>query len=310
MSHQIYIGDGTTAVFHFNFPFFNQDDIHVAVNNNPVITGVAVDIDEPNPHSDIPYNGGAVSFAVPPEDGAEIKIWRKIAMVRPCDYQATVQPTANELNRDFNFNLENMRDFRERYEEVLQMPGTGIKGPKGDKGDRGEPGRDGTNGVDGRDGVDGTDGAPGPVGPMGPKGDKGDRGEPGESGGLPDGADVVIEYRTGLSGTGYVNGWYRKYASGWVEQGGSTRGLGSVSSIVFPVEMVDDTYPLTATFFTTNAWGGINWVLPIAQAKQTTGLTALRAGYSGGNNGGVNVTQNWGGGETEYATWEVKGMSA
>jgi hypothetical protein len=35
--------------------------------------------------------------------------------------------------------------------------------------------------------------------------------------------DYVIEYKTGLSGSGFTNGWYRKYKSGWLEQGGLTK---------------------------------------------------------------------------------------
>jgi hypothetical protein len=218
-------------------------------------------------------------------------------MQRPCDYQPTVPVTPADLNLDFDFNLENMRDFRARqlefaqkYEGILKMPETGPAGPAGPvgpAGPRGEPG------------PAGRDGAPG------------ERGEPGESGGLPAGADVVVEYASGLSGPGYTNGWYRKYASGWVEQGGSTRGIGNVSSIVFPVEMADTDYYANAEFYVTNAgWNGVNWSFIIAQGKQTTGLTVLRGGYSSGSGGGVTATSGWGGAETEYTAWEIKGMAA
>lgn len=308
MSHQTYIADGAIAEFHFNFPFFHREDIRVAVDGNADITGFAVDVDEPNPNSDIPYAGGIVSFAVPPPAGAEIKIWREIAMVRPCDYQATVQPTAHELNRDFNFNLENMRDFRERYNEVLQMPGTGIKGPKGDKGDPGEPGapgRDGIDGIpgrDGTDGIDGIDGAPGEKGEKGDKGDKGDRGEPGapgESGGLPIGADVVIEWATGLTGEGYTNGWYRKYASGWVEQGaqgsvtlnGGT-GISWTANLVTPMESVSSM----------RAWSGSHAATTVMGAEGFNATNNTINGYASRKDSATNQSTKF--------QWSVKGISA
>lgn len=57
--------------------------------------------------------------------------------------------------------------------------------------------------------------------------------------------DYVIDYASNLSGTGYTNGWYRKYASGWVEQSGLTiisGTTGNPATITLPITMNDNVY--------------------------------------------------------------------
>ncbi|MDR2008094.1 MAG: phage tail protein [Alphaproteobacteria bacterium] len=46
--------------------------------------------------------------------------------------------------------------------------------------------------------------------------------------------DYVVETKTGLTGTNMVYGWYRKYKSGWVEQGGEVSVAPGQESILFP----------------------------------------------------------------------------
>ncbi|MCL2749382.1 MAG: hypothetical protein FWE50_04905, partial [Alphaproteobacteria bacterium] len=49
--------------------------------------------------------------------------------------------------------------------------------------------------------------------------------------------DYVEESAFGLSGTNYTNGWYRKYKSGWVEQGGTTTKAIQVGSTTVNVNL-------------------------------------------------------------------------
>lgn len=70
------------------------------------------------------------------------------------------------------------------------------------------------------------------------------------------GADAVIEFQTPTAENGYT--WYRKYASGWVEQGGSITGWSSrenVGSITLLVEMADTNY-VVFTMAKSNRGGG------------------------------------------------------
>lgn len=117
MAKVTYTADGRAKVFHFDFPFFNRADVMVAVNGNTAPTGIAIQTGRPSDTDTFPYTGGAVHFATAPRTGAYIEIWRDMRMTRPCDYQDLCQPTPHELNRDFNFNLENMKDFRDRLAE-------------------------------------------------------------------------------------------------------------------------------------------------------------------------------------------------
>ena len=61
---------------------------------------------------------------------------------------------------------------------------------------------------------------------------------------LPDNYDFVIESQLPTAENNYT--WYRKYKSGWVEQGGicmSSAGTGDIT-IVFPIEFINNYYTL------------------------------------------------------------------
>lgn len=55
--------------------------------------------------------------------------------------------------------------------------------------------------------------------------------------------DPVVAFQTPNAGNNYT--WYRKYASGWVEQGGRTRN--DVSNYTLPVAMADTNYCVYGT---------------------------------------------------------------
>lgn len=62
------------------------------------------------------------------------------------------------------------------------------------------------------------------------------------------GADAVIDYQEPTSANNYT--WYRKYKSGWVEQGGRVQSTSvdyQEQTITFPVEMADIGYMVTIT---------------------------------------------------------------
>ena len=98
--------------------------------------------------------------------------------------------------------------------------------------------------------------------------------------------DIVIESQLPTADNGYT--WYRKYKSGWVEQGGSPTGNSStVYTGTLPVEMADTNYSLVVQFnVTSSGTGGYSagWA-----TKTTTGFTTR--GYGSGNST-VN-TPNW-----------------
>ena len=67
------------------------------------------------------------------------------------------------------------------------------------------------------------------------------------SDGVPTNADYVVAFQAPTAANGYT--WYRKYKSGWVEQGGIGNVTVSESAYmaVFPIKMRDANYTLCAT---------------------------------------------------------------
>ena len=59
-----------------------------------------------------------------------------------------------------------------------------------------------------------------------------------------DAVDYVVEKQDPTSANGYT--WYRKYKSGWVEQGGITTSDVNIP-VVFPIEMRDNKYFVSLT---------------------------------------------------------------
>ena len=98
-------------------------------------------------------------------------------------------------------------------------------------------------------------------------------------------ADAVIDYQEPTAENGYT--WYRKYASGWVEQGGGVNG-GTSQTATFPIAMADTNY--------TVAYGNISGTYEQVRtdAKTTTTITIKNA-----NSGGTVSTD-----------WQLSGMAA
>ena len=96
--------------------------------------------------------------------------------------------------------------------------------------------------------------------------------------------DYVVEKQEPTSGNGYT--WYRKYKSGWVEQGGICPSLGY--TVTFPVVMADVNYTALGTARNTSG----NYAIRI-QNVATTGMKL--------NSSSSDDHQIW---------WQVSGMSA
>ena len=109
-----------------------------------------------------------------------------------------------------------------------------------------------------------------------------------------DAVDYVVEKQDPTSANGYT--WYKKYKSGWVEQGGTMTfpkaGTSrTTKTITFPIAMADTNYTAQPTPIWAQPDAYYGWVL---QSKTTTSMT-----YNGYN---TTATQN--------LSWQVSGMSA
>ena len=109
--------------------------------------------------------------------------------------------------------------------------------------------------------------------------------------------DSVVEFQLPTADNNYT--WYRKYASGWVEQGGvaSTPDADANYQITLPVTMSDVNYSIQITDTTGNTNAVIASVYT-GTAITTTGFY-IRISHKYYNAGTPTVTY-----------WEVKGMAA
>lgn len=118
---------------------------------------------------------------------------------------------------------------------------------------------------------------------------------------LSKGVDVVIESQMPTSANNYT--WYRKYKSGWVEQGGYNQNNATPTTVTLPIQMADTYYTATANSrqngYTSasdsvNRNTVMNWAATICE--QTTTTLSIRGGVSESNYTGYN--------------WRVEGMAA
>ena len=100
-----YVGDGENTEFSFSFPFFQEADIKVCIDNE-ILNNTQYDV---NPNDD--FNGGLVVFATAPESGQNIDIFRHVDLSRVIDYQTTAKIDPEDLNSDFNFLLAALQDI-------------------------------------------------------------------------------------------------------------------------------------------------------------------------------------------------------
>ena len=101
-----YTGDGINTEFVFSFPFFQNADIKVAIDN-VLLDNTQYDV---NPNQD--FNGGLVVFPSAPLSGKHIDIFRQVSLSRTIDYQPTQKIDPEDLNSDFNFLLAALQDIQ------------------------------------------------------------------------------------------------------------------------------------------------------------------------------------------------------
>lgn len=111
----------------------------------------------------------------------------------------------------------------------------------------------------------------------------------------------VVEFQAPTAQNNYT--WYRKYADGWVEQGGYNQNNTTPTTVTLPIPMADTYYTATANSrqngYTSSSDGVnrntvMNWAATICE--QTTTTLSVRTGVSESNYTGYN--------------WRVEGMAA
>ena len=308
-----FIADGKTADFYFTFNYFLKSDIIVCVNGttatnyNLVCTASGRD-------ADFPFVGGYVHFAKPPKIGDKITICRNLPMKRIADYQPTEQYNPITLNRDLNYIMEILTDmtaeldiYNEKFADIANLDLIREMSDRinivlatinsiGDSVDEKLAHiddiisqfndiaklRDTINNI------------------LQSVEDLGIRTGNNEQniGALNEFknsvTDHVVAFQSPTSQNNYT--WYRKYASGWVEQGSRTSNTAALQSVTLPIEMADTSY---AVYLTRLVVGVADDVASISQQVRNMSTTAfqVRSTYAtagaGGVGGGVAYSFNW-----------------
>ena len=113
-----------------------------------------------------------------------------------------------------------------------------------------------------------------------------------------DGADYVIESQLPTADNGYT--WYRKYKSGWVEQGGVAPYETNTGTVSFAIPMTDSEYQILANVKKASITGN-NAVFSFLTNNLTTTGFDYKKTFNYGNNTGL-------AGEAFY--WQVAGYAA
>ena len=101
-----YIANGSDTDFIFAFPFFQNADIKVSIDD------ILVDDTLYNVIANDDFTGGTVVFASAPANDSKIDIFRQVSLSRVIDYQPTLKIDPEDLNNDFNFLLAALNDLQ------------------------------------------------------------------------------------------------------------------------------------------------------------------------------------------------------
>ena len=111
-----YRGNGTKTEFYFEFPFYQDTDI-IVTKNNEIVTNYTIDGVSNGLNADIPYNGGTVVFNNAPTTTEYITISRELPLKRIVDYQPTEKINPTILNQDQNYTMEVLKDFKDKLDD-------------------------------------------------------------------------------------------------------------------------------------------------------------------------------------------------
>lgn len=112
-----YMGDGTTTEFTFNFPYYENSNVIVTINES-VATGYSIVGTSGGADADIPNIGGKVVFETAPRITDIIKITRHLPLERIVDYQPTEKIDPTILNQDANYLMEVIKDRKDELEDL------------------------------------------------------------------------------------------------------------------------------------------------------------------------------------------------
>lgn len=251
-----YIYSGETRTFYFNFPYFEKSNIVVTVDNKPAPAYNVIG-NKGGLNPDFPFSSGRIVFEKPLKKFETITIERHLPYVRPVDFQPTAQITPSALNLDMNYTMELLKDikdefdsFREKYADIVDKESTNLLLEK-----IALVNQNIAEVSEQIESVDGITDLPDDVAALqeslsGLIGDLSDLADTVDSIELKTNSitDYLVDSQEPTADNNYT--WYRKYDSGWVEQGG----FGAKNEIItLAVTMKDTNYGALAGFCITGS---------------------------------------------------------
>lgn len=112
-----YIYSGETRTFYFNFPYFEKSNIVVTVDNKPAPAYNVIG-NKGGLNPDFPFSSGRIVFEKPLKKFETITIERHLPMARIVDFQPTVKITPMDLNLDMNNTLELLKDLKDEVDDI------------------------------------------------------------------------------------------------------------------------------------------------------------------------------------------------
>ena len=291
-----YMGNGETTEFTFNFPYFENSNI-IVTKNGATATGYSIVGTSAGLDADIPYTGGKVVFETAPTALDSITIARSLPLSRVVDYQPLAKITPTDLNQDANYLMEVIKDLNDeletlttQYSDIANKESTAVLLAKMAEihneivavsaqitalGDISTLRSSVTTNTEN-------------IGTLNTR-----------TTGL---LDYVIESQAPTAANNYT--WYRKYKSGWVEQGGIMSGSASGGvDIALPITMANVDYFVSAT----NCFNG--------DTANPQSVYAVRVQRNNSTVSKVNFIATWGSSDqTGYSNrefcWNVQGFAA
>ena len=300
-----YMGDGSTTEFSFNFPYFENSNI-VVTKNNTAATGYNIIGTSAAPDADIPYTGGKVVFEIAPTTLDSITISRSLPLSRIVDYQPTAKLEPTTLNQDANYLMEVIKDLQDeldslcaQYADIADKESTTTLLARisaihdeivavsaqiaalGDISTLQDTVSDLQDDVSDLTTITGNHTTS--IGTLDTR-----------TTGL---LDYVVESQQPTSANNYT--WYRKYKSGWIEQGGTidktTNQQDCSAMITFPVEMADIFYSVSLNGYNTDT--GPASMCTGSAYRSDSGFFAYCFGFGSTD-------------KARYLVWQITGMAA
>ena len=119
MQKVTYIYSGETQTFYFNFPYIEKSNIVVTVDGKPAPAYNVIGINGGlNP--DFPFSSGKIVFVKPLKMFQSITIERHLPYKRPVDFQPTEKITPMDINLDMNNTLELLKDLKDEVDDLRE----------------------------------------------------------------------------------------------------------------------------------------------------------------------------------------------